>query len=229
MAPPAQDPLVEEVHAVRAQLVAAAERRDREAYDRLLTGGFTFVHATGGMETREEYIAKAVAGGHLFQRAERELIDETLHLYPGPTAVVVSAVVFRNRSDGVETRLRGTNVFVEVGDRWQWAAGHSTRLPNRPPAVAVDHATLYPRYAGEYRVGPERTLTVSTDGAVLSALVTGFRPGELVPRSPTEFIWFNPELNVFSEVVFVIGDGGVPSEAIYRRDGLEVWRARRVR
>jgi hypothetical protein len=220
--------LGEEVSAVRRELLEAGRTRDRAAYERLLADGFTFVHGTGPIETRAEYIEQTVAGRQLFQRAEREVLDETVRHYPGPTAVVVSTVVMRSRTDGAETRLRGTNVYVKLPEGWRWAAGHSTRLPTRPPAATIDRATHYPRYAGTYRIAEGRTLTVTTEGVTLSAVVTGLRPGELVPRSATDFIWFNPENNVFFDLSFVLGEGGGARAAIGRREGVEVWRAERM-
>lgn len=107
-----EDKEVREVRAAFGELVGAARRRDRAAYERLLVDGFTFVHATGAAETRAEYIEHAVTGGQLFQRADSEVLDEGINVYGGDTAVWTSRTRWRSRADGSETVLRSTNVFV---------------------------------------------------------------------------------------------------------------------
>lgn len=199
----------------------AGKRKDRAACERLLADGFTFIHSTGGMETKQEYIDHAVAGTQLFQRAESETIDEQIRVYEGRTAVWTSHSVWRNKGDKTETNLRSTNVFIKTGGRWQWAAGESTRLPSRPKAAAIDH-NLYKGYVGQYEVGGGRTLAVTAEGETLKGIVTGFRPAELIPQSATDFIWFNPDFNVYSEVIFIKDGGGLVTHAAFRREGQEV-------
>ena len=213
---------------MRDQLLEAGQKKDRAAYERLLADGFTFIHGTGGLESRKEYIDHSVAGGQLLQRAEIQTLEEQIHVYDGHTAVWTSRTVARNKSDGTETNLESTNVFVKREGRWQWAAGQSTRLPSRSRAAEVP-AGLYDAYAGQYEIGPGRTLTVTREGNTLRALVTGYRPAELIPRSDTEFVWFNPEMNVYSQVIFVKGEEGRVTAAAFRREGEEVWRAKKVK
>ena len=224
---PTQDAKTEqEIRAIRQELIDAGKRKDRAAYERLLADGFTFIHATGGIETRQEYLDHAVGGTQLFQRADSETRDEQIHTYEGHTAVWTSHSIWRNRSDNSETILRSTNVFVKTGEHWQWAAGQSTRLPSRPKAATIDHS-LYKEYVGRYEIGPGRTLTVTAERETLRGLVTGFRPAELIPKSATDFVWFNPEFNVYSEIVFIKGAGGQVIHAAFFRDGQEVWRAKK--
>ena len=218
----------QEVRAVRQGLVDAGRRKDRAAYERLLAEGFTFVHSTGGMETRQEYIDHAVSGSQLFQRADSETLTEQINVYEGRTAVWLSHSVWRNRNDNSETILRSTNVFIKTAGRWQWAAGQSTRLPSRPKAAAIER-NLYKDYAGQFEVGVGRTLTVTAEGETLRGLVTGFQPAELIPQSATEFVWFNPDYNVYSQIVFIRDEDGHVTHATFRRDGREVWRAKKVK
>ena len=218
----------QEIRAVRQQLVEAGRQKDRAAFERLLAEGFTFVHATGGVETRQEYIDHAVSGTQPFQRADSEIVAEQINVYEARTGVWTAHSVWRNRNGNVDTILRSTNVFVKTGTRWQWAAGQSTRLPVRPNAAAIDR-NLYKDYAGQYEVGPGRTLTVTADGETLRGLVTGFRPAELIPRSPTEFVWFNPDYNIYSLIIFFPGEKGQVTHAAFSREGQEVWRAKKVK
>lgn len=217
-----------EIKALREEMLEAGRRKDRAAFERLLADDFTFIHSTGGIETKPQYIDHAVSGTQLFQRADVETLAETINVYGGDTAIWTSHSVMRNREDKSEIILRSINVFVKKDERWQWAAGQSTRLPSRPQATAIDHK-LYKEYVGQYDAGKGRTLTVTQEGDSLKALVTGFRPAELIPQTATEFVWFNPELNVYSQVIFSSAADGHVTQAAFRREGHEVWRAQKVK
>jgi hypothetical protein len=71
----------------------------------------------------------------------------------------------------------------------------TTRLAPRPKGAAID-PHIYEAYVGRYEIGSGRTFTVLKDGDTLRSLTTGRAPGELIPKSETEFIWFNPEMNL---------------------------------
>lgn len=215
-----------EVRALQSQWMDAMKRGDGAALDRIIADTFTFVHSTGGMENKRQYVDRAIAGAQLFQRTETEVKDEQLRVYGGQTAVWTSRVVMRNKADHTETSLQSTNVYVKSKDGWQWVSGQSTRLPNRPPAAPID-ASVLKRYLGEYEVAPARKLTVSEESGALRAVVTGWRPAELVPKSETEFVWFNPEMNVYSELSFVSAATGEVTHAVFRREGVEVWKAKK--
>lgn len=227
--PVARDAKAEqEIMAVRQELFEAARRKDRAAYERLIAEGFTFVHATGGAETRREYIDHLVSGAQLFQRADSETLNEQINVYEGHAAIWTSHTVWRNRNDNSETILRSTNVFIKTGGRWQWAAGQSTRLPSRPRAAPVERS-LYKDYVGQYEIGAGRSLAVTQEGETLRGLITGARPAELIPQTATEFLWFNPDYNVYSQIVFVRDEGGRVTHAAFLRDGQGVWRAKKVK
>lgn len=214
----------QEVRAARREFVEAARARNREVLERLLADEFTFVHGTGVPETRQQYIDANVAGAQLAQRAEFETLEEQIRVYDDRFAVWTSKAVARTRAG--ETNLRALNVFVKRDGRWQWLAAQSTRLPNRPPAATVEPAAL-DACLGTYAVGEGRVLTVKKDGLVLKAMLPGFREAELVPRSSTDFVWFNPDLNVYAELRFVKDASGRATEAVYVREGQEAWRAPR--
>lgn len=58
--------------------------------------------------------------------------------------------------------------------------------------------------------------------------MTGFRPAELIPKSETDFVWFNPDSNVKAQIIFIRDEGGRVTHAAFVRDGEEVWRAKKV-
>jgi hypothetical protein len=45
----------------------------------------------------------------------------------------------------------------------------------------------------------------------------------------TEFVWFNPDFNVYSQIVFIRDEGGRVTHAAFLREGQEVWRAKKVK
>jgi len=164
-----------ELRALRHDFMEALRLRDRAALERILADGFTFVHSTGGMETRKEYIDRAVASAASSQGAEIEFLDEQIRVYEGRTAVCITRSVGRNRGAGTETNFRGTDVIVRIGKRWQWVSVHSTRLPSRPKAAAIS-PDLYKDYSGQYEIASGRTLTVTEEGQTLRGMTTGFSP-----------------------------------------------------
>lgn len=219
-------PTEQEAKAFHAELTETLKRKDRAALERMLADGFFFVHSTGGLETRKQYLDRAAAGALASQRSEFNTLEEQWHVYDGRTALRMARGSAQTPSG--ELILRSINVYVKVDGRWQWASSQSTRLPSRPKAAAIDRG-LYSGYAGRYEVSPERVLTVSQEGETLRALFTGFQPAELIPRSETEFAWFNPEVNTDAQLLFVKDESGRVTHAVYRREGDEVWRAKRVR
>jgi uncharacterized protein DUF4440/uncharacterized protein DUF3471 len=225
--PDVPSPVQTEIEALEVALIAALRGGDRPALERLLADGFTFVHATGGLDTKREHIDGVVAAAAAGRAPDIERLEQQIWSYDGHTAVTVSRAVLRGRGD--DLLLRSTHVYVKTGGRWQWAGGQSTRLPSRPPPLATIPPALREAYAGRYEVAPGRVLTVRVEGDTLRALLPGFKEAELIPRTETEFAWFNPELNLESQLVFVRDANGTPTHAVWRRDGKEAWRAARLK
>ena len=217
----------QEIEAFQQQLVTALKQGDRPALERMIADGFTFVHSTGGMDTKKEYIDNVVAGAQAGRAPDIERLDNRIEVHDGHTALAVTRGLIRGRGDDI--LVRSTHVYVKRGEHWHWAGGQSTRLPNRPKALATISSDLRDSYAGRYEVGPGRILTVRADGETLRANLPGFREAELIARSETEFAWFNPELNVEAQLLFVRDDAGNVTHATYRRDGRDVWRAARLK
>jgi ketosteroid isomerase-like protein len=216
-----------EIAAFQRELIAALKQGDRPALERLIAEGFTFVHSTGGLDTRREYIENIVSAAAANRAADIERLDQQVQVFDGHTAVTTSRAILRGR--GEDILLRSTHVYVKRGDRWQWAGGQSTKLPTRPKALATITTAVRDSYAGRYEINPGRVLTVSAQGETLKVVLPGFREAELIPRTETEFAWFNPELNVESQIVFVRDDAGNVTHAAYRRDGKEVWRGAKLK
>ena len=208
-------------------LIAALKQGDRATLERLIADGFTIVHATGGLDTRRQYIDAVASAAEARRAPDIERLDQQIQVFDGHVAVAVSRAVLRGR--GEDMLVRSTHVYVKRGDQWQWAGGQSTRLPNRPTALTTIPPALRASYAGRYEIGPGRILTVTVQEDALKAQLPGFREAELIPRTETEFAWFNPDLNIEAQLVFVRDAAGAATHAAYRRDGKEVWRGAKVK
>lgn len=217
-----------DLRATRAALEGALARGDRGALEEILAAGFMFVHTTGVVETRDEYINRAVAGAGAgaAPRPHFAFDDERIRVYGG-TTVVWTARAVRQISGTPDIRMRSTDVLVKQEGRWRWASVHSTRLPTRPAPAAVSPAALQ-ALAGEYEIAPGRAFTVIHENGVLRGSAAGVRQSELIPRSETEFVWFSPESNADMVIVFQRGEDG-QTHAVLRREGVDAWRARKVR
>jgi hypothetical protein len=215
-----------EIAEFQKALITALKKGDRAQLERLIADGFTFVHSTGGLDTKKIYIDSIVTGAQAGRATDIERLDEHIEIFDGHTAVNTTRGIVRRAGD--ETLLRSTHVYIKRGDGWQWAGGQSTRLPSRPKATATLTAELRRAYAGRYAINPDRVLTVREEGDLLKASLPGFREAELIPRTETELAWFNPELNIESQILFIRDETGIVTHAVYRRDGKDIWRAARV-
>ncbi len=217
-----------ELRTLRREFFDAQRRGNRAALERLIADGFTFVHSTGVVEARQEYIDRTAAVANASRQAEIEFLDERVRVYEGRTAVWTTRSVSRIKGGSIETNFRGTDVLVKIRGRWQWISVHSTKLPTRPKGVVVAHS-VYKSYVGQYEIGAGRALTVTEAGGTLRGLAAGIRQSELIPKSETQFIWFSPDSNVDSQITFVKDGGGRVTHAAFRREGEEVWRAKKIK
>ena len=131
---------------VETRFQSALAKRDRAELEKLLTNGFTWVHASGLVEPRSVFIAQAVRGMALTsQQAELARFEKTLAIY-GDTVVATGTA--RNRfPDGLrETWFRQVRVYVKEDDGWKFAYGQGTPLYSGP----FTDPNLYRRYAGTY-------------------------------------------------------------------------------
>jgi hypothetical protein len=190
------------------------QQGDRNALERILAPAFVFIHSTGVLDSRQEFIDKTVRAP---APRDFEYSEEIIRIYGGHTAVWTTRSVRQGQGGAI---FRGTDVLVRRGGRWQWAAVHSTALPIRPAAAAVPVEVLE-RSVGTYRDSRGRTLTVTRSGATLHAALTGFRNAELIPTAIGEYVWFDAENNQNTRVTFE-GEGFV--RVVIIRNGAEMFR-----
>lgn len=216
----------QELKALRREFFQAQQRGDRPALERLIADGFTFVHSTGVVENRKQYIDRTVA--QAARSPEIEFLEEQLRVYENGVAVWIARSVTRGGGDGSENNFRSTEVLVKTGKQWQWISVHSTKLPTRPAPAVVAPETLR-SYVGQYQISADRVLTVTEEDGKLKGKAAGVRQIDLIPKSETEFVWFSPDSNVDMRIVFIRDEQGRVTDALLRNDGKDVWRAKKLK
>jgi 2-iminobutanoate/2-iminopropanoate deaminase len=118
-----------ELQSLREQLMSATRNGDRAVLNRLLADDFLFVHSTGVVETKAQYIERAAANARSDLHLELRFLEEKVRVYDERVAVVVTESVRDHATHGASLRFRGTDVLLKRGSEWQWISVHSTRLP----------------------------------------------------------------------------------------------------
>src|SRR5215203_2980160 len=67
-----------EILVLERELSQALDRKDRGTLESVIADGFTFIHSTGRLETRREYIDNAAAGNLARQQLNVERANEEL-------------------------------------------------------------------------------------------------------------------------------------------------------
>ena len=128
----------QELMALERAIGDANVRRDKAFFERIEAEEFIFTDASGGLTTKREDVSSLDTppdpnGPRLVSYVPDEM---RVYLYD-KTAVVFGRVTttYRNR-EGKEgaSQSRFTDVFVRRDGRWQLVAGHSSRIPPKPPA-----------------------------------------------------------------------------------------------
>jgi hypothetical protein len=149
-------------------------------------------------------------------------------MYGENSAVHVMRGVLSDPAKNFELHFRTVSVFSKINGRWQKIFGQTSPLPARPKAASVDFK-LYDAYVGEYQVRDGVIFTVRREGNTLRTTQTFRQPGELIPKSDTEFIWYNPDLVIDGQVTFIKADNGQVTHVAFRTNGNEIWRAKKIK
>jgi len=224
--PANESKLLPEAQAFENALLEALRKGDRPTLERFIAEGFIFIHSTGPIESRQEYINKAISGSLHIQRTELERFEAACHAYAGTTVICYSRNVMRNKANNSEVRMRGVNVYVRMpGKGWQWVSGQSTKLPVRPKAVPIN-AALYDEYVGKYEIDTDRNFTVTKENGVLFGLATGRSKFELIPSGEDKFVLFNEDNDSgYQLVVFTRNSERTVADVVFWSNGQETWRA----
>lgn len=105
----------------------AQVKGDVAALDKLLASDLTYVHSSGVVETKDEFVAAIKSGKYKYKSIVPEGVTVRSH---GDTALVHGKATIEAVSSGrdVHVVLVFTDVWVKRDGRWQMVSWHSTRL-----------------------------------------------------------------------------------------------------
>jgi ketosteroid isomerase-like protein len=128
----AADP-VREILQYQDAATEAFRRGDALAIDTLLADDFTLTSSTGERTTKAEEMASVRSGAVRF--TEFRNVDQTVRLYAGGTAAVVTGRTLIDATTRSGTRIEQdvtfTDTLVRIGGRWRMVASHASPTPKR--------------------------------------------------------------------------------------------------
>ena len=117
---------VDEVLEFRKVVTAAIEKKDAAALRRIYADGFAHTHGSGKVDGKDERIVSVLAGDPVIETAP--VSDLVVHVPGGWTAIATGVSPVKSLADGRTYNFRWTVVYVRMGESWQIAASHATRL-----------------------------------------------------------------------------------------------------
>ena len=216
--------LRQELTQLRQTFFDAQKQGNRALLEQLLADDFYFVHSTGVLTKRKEFIDRLVEQAG--RQRDIEFTEQELLIYGHNTAVWLTRSIGR-AADGTETNFRATDVLVKNESQWQWVAVNSTRLSTRPKPIPVSNDTIK-SYLGKYQIGPDKILVITEEDGKLIGQSNSVRQRELIATSATEFIWFSPDSNVDMRIAFSRDKDSHILNAILKTEGREIWRAKKI-
>jgi uncharacterized protein (TIGR02246 family) len=130
--PESRSPEEEAVHKAVDEIVAAIDRNDADAFDRLSTAEYTFVNPAGKVWNKAQYLELIRSGTLKVESYTRD--EESIRLY-GNTAVVIYRSTPKGTFKGQElsNQRRVTTVLIKQDGRWLTAGRQSTPILETPP------------------------------------------------------------------------------------------------
>jgi uncharacterized protein (TIGR02246 family) len=118
----------EAVHKAVDEIVAAIDRNDADAFDRLSTADYTFVNPAGRVWNKKQYLELIRSGTLKVESYSRD--EESIRFY-GNTAVVIYRSTPKGTFKGQElitNQRRVTTIFIKQDGRWLTAGRQSTPI-----------------------------------------------------------------------------------------------------
>jgi hypothetical protein len=109
--------------------VRAIEAKDAAALRRIYANGFVHTHGSGKVDGKDARIVSALSGDLVIETAP--VTDLVIRVPGGWTAIAIGVSPIRSMADGKTNLFRWTAVYVRMGESWQLAASHATRLPEK--------------------------------------------------------------------------------------------------
>lgn len=123
--------IAQEVREFRKALAAAIVAKDAVRLRRMYADSFVHTHGSGKVDGKDARIVAALAGDPIIETAPAD--DMVIRIPGGWTAVATGMSPIRALADGKTYAFRWTAVYVRMGDNWQLAASHATRLHEIKP------------------------------------------------------------------------------------------------
>lgn len=114
-------------------------------------------------------------------------------------------------------RYHETDTWMRRGGKWQIAAGQVLRYYEDPAPGKAD-TSKFKDYVGTYRLGPERTMAITTENGRLYETRSGRPREELIPEASDIFF----RKGVEGRTLFGHGDNGKVTTLIDRRNNEDV-------
>ena len=129
--PEPRSPEQEAVHKAVDEIVAAIDRNDADAFDRLSTADYTFVNPAGKVWNKAQYLELIRSGTLKVESYTRD--EESIRLY-GNTAVVIYRSTPKGTFKGQEliSQRRVTTVLIKQDGHWLTAGRQSTPILEAP-------------------------------------------------------------------------------------------------
>ena len=117
----------EAVHKAVDEIVAAIDRNDADAFDRLSTADYTFVNPAGKVWNKKQYLELIRSGTLKVESYTRD--EESIRLY-GNAAVVLYRSTPKGTFKGQElvSQRRVTTILIKQDGRWLTAGRQSTPI-----------------------------------------------------------------------------------------------------
>ena len=117
-----------DLKAMDQRWAASTVKNDAADVGRIFADDLRYVHGSGKVETKQEFLASMKSGSMKYHSIE---MDELAVRVLGETAVVTSTPHIRIFIDGKDQdfRVRFLRVYVKRGGRWQLSFHQATRLP----------------------------------------------------------------------------------------------------
>ncbi len=117
----------EEIRQIEARRAEALLKGDVDTLDQIFSEDFTYIHGSGRMDTKAEYLEPIRSGRTKYLAAEYHDVD--IRVYDS-TALMTGRAHLKIKSQDREIDLlsRFTVVYVRLDGRWQPVAWQSTRL-----------------------------------------------------------------------------------------------------
>ncbi len=113
------------VHEAALGWIQGAVKQDAAALNRFMADDLQYAHASGQLQTKQQYIAAVTTGPARYESFT--LSDLKIRFY-GPKAAVLTAYCDVKMAGQDAFRVRTLQVYVENSGQWQMAAHQSARV-----------------------------------------------------------------------------------------------------